>query len=204
MTELDLPKLIRESLAEEGTPVPEDAEVWRSLESLSEALPAVGHRTEALEKLLRATEQLPQRYAPFYARMASLLDLDEASVEKLLTSAADPSIWRWGGLPGIRTLDVKGGPRVAKAKTFLVRFAPGARLPQHRHQATESVLILEGGYRDYDGNDHQAGDLHEMGPGSSHGFVVFPDEPCVALAVYEGELEFSSWPLRWLAKAMGR
>lgn len=204
MREPELPTFIRESLAEDGSEAPSDEELLRSLDGLAEALPAVALPPGSLERLLGEVEKWPMRYAPFYARLAELLDLDEAGVEKILTVAAASRVWRWGGLPGIRTLDVTGGPRIAGATAVLIRFEAGVRLPQHRHQAEERVLILEGGYRDYDGKAHEAGELHQMAAGTSHGFVIFPDEPCVALAVYRGELEFASWPLRLLAKIMGR
>ncbi len=201
MTESDLPAFIRDSLEDEAAT---DDELLSSLAHLAEVLPPVQPGSGATRTLLAAVEKMPLRYAPFYARVAALLDVDEGTVEALLARASDQALWRWGGLPGVQTLDVKGGPSVRDAHAFFIRFSPGARLPEHRHEGDEQVLILEGGYREYSGKTFEAGDLHKMAAGSTHGFLVFPDQPCVALAVYHGHLRFSSLPLRWLAKLMGR
>ena len=93
------------------------------------------------------------------------------------------------------------GQEVLQAR---VDFAPGASFPAHRHRGDERVLLLEGGYVDDSGTEYGPGDLHEMPKGSSHGFRVLPDEPCVAAAVYRGRLRFASWPLRLLAWILRR
>ncbi|MDX2052923.1 MAG: cupin domain-containing protein [Polyangiaceae bacterium] len=204
MTAPDVPNFVRESFEGEEASSAPDEKLLSSLAQLPAALPKVPPSDAVLARLMAQVEELPHRYAPFLPRIATLLELDEAAAEKLLSGAAEASAWRFGGLPGLRTFDVTGGPSLGAAQTFFIRFAPGARLPEHRHEGREQVLILEGGYREYSGKVYEAGDLHEMAAGSTHGFVVFPNEPCVALAVYRGRLRFSSLILRWLSRAMGR
>ncbi|MEY4579558.1 MAG: hypothetical protein RL701_4261 [Pseudomonadota bacterium] len=145
----------------------------------------------------------PLRYAPFYDRIAELFDLPEAAVVEQLTRLADPQVWRFAGLPGVRTLTVKGGPRVAGAETVLARFAPGTRFPQHRHAGHEKVLVLEGSYTDSEGVEHRAGELREWPAGSKHSFRVSKSEVCIFASVVYGR-EFEALPLRLLARALGR
>lgn len=56
---------------------------------------------------------------------------------------------------------------------------------------------------DRGGKMFRSGDLHEMGEGSEHGFVVAPDEPCVAAACHHG-IEFASRFLQLLARLFER
>jgi quercetin dioxygenase-like cupin family protein len=146
--------------------------------------------------------QPPLRYAPFYDRLAELFDLSEAALIAQLTRLADPHVWRFTGLPGVRDVAVQGGPRVAGAETVLARIAPGTRFPRHRHGGLERVLVLEGSYTDSEGIVHRAGEYREWPAGSKHSFRVSKSEVCIfASAVYNRE--FEALPLRLLARAMG-
>lgn len=170
-----------------------------AVERLPDLVPVVIAPALGRKKLLEAVSELPLRYAPFFARLASLWDLSEDDVMNELERAKDNEQWRWTALPGIRLFDVQGGEKTSSAAVRLVRFSPGFRFPMHRHKGHERVLILEGHYTDSSGTVYRSGDLHEMDEGSEHGFVVAEDEPCVAAVVEEGR-EFQSVLLRVLAK----
>jgi hypothetical protein len=183
---------------------PEDAE----LADASEA--GVAGRAEAfapsrglLDRLESSLRDPANRYAPFFARVAELFDLPEASVAEALAQLAEPKAWRFAGLPGIHHVAIDGGPRVRAAETLFVRFAPGVRFPKHRHTGLERVLVLEGSYRDSTGVVHRAGELREWTEGSEHGFVVDRGQPCIFASVVFGR-RFSAWPLRALASVLGR
>jgi anti-sigma factor ChrR (cupin superfamily) len=145
----------------------------------------------------------PHRYAPFFASAAELLDLPQAALIEQLARLADPAAWRFAGLPGIHQMAVAGGPRVRNAETLFVRFAPGVRFPEHRHTGIERVLVLEGSYRDSSGVEHRPGELRTWLEGSAHSFEVTRDHGCIFASVVFGR-RFSSWPLRALAKILGR
>jgi anti-sigma factor ChrR (cupin superfamily) len=98
---------------------------------------------------------------------------------------------------------LKGGPRSADATCYLAHFAAGLSFPDHRHRGHEAVLLLEGSYTDRNGRVFRSGDSHEMTEGSEHGFVVAPDEPCIAAARHHG-IEFSSRVLQLLARLFER
>ncbi|HEX9618547.1 MAG TPA: cupin domain-containing protein [Polyangiaceae bacterium] len=198
-----LPAFLRDSLngAEASLSDAEARELLGRVPSLLEPERAgdAGRR-----RLLDAVNEAPHRYAPFFGRVARLFDISEAATEEIFTRLKHPRSWRMSGLYGVRTLDVAAGPSTEGAQTVLVRFAPGARFPVHRHQGNERVLVLEGSYTDDAGVVYSSGSLHEMTAGSEHGFVVSREGPCIAAAVVHGRLHFKAWPLRLLARLTGR
>jgi quercetin dioxygenase-like cupin family protein len=193
----ELPEFVREALEEES--VDGVAAVARLPELLSPVAPGA----EGLGRLMQAVSEPPLRYAPFYDRLGQLWDLSEDSVVAVLERSRDDREWRRAPLPGLKLLRLEGGPRASSATCYLAHFAPGLSFPEHRHKGHESVLLLEGSYTDRGGTVYRSGDAHEMGEGSEHGFVVAPDEPCIAAACHHG-IEFTSRFLQILARLFER
>ncbi len=189
----ELPEFVEEL----GDDVPNDDRM--AIGELHRVLEASSPSALAASRLLRAVEELPLRYAPFFERLADLWDLPVDRVEAVLERAKAPNEWRKAALPGLRLLDVEGGERVRDADVHLVRFSPGMRFPRHRHPGDEALFVLEGSYRDTSGRVVRPGDLHEMDAGSEHGFVVGRGEPCIAASVQRGR-EFTGWLIRFLSK----
>jgi len=156
-----------------------------------------------LAQLLSSIERPPLRYAPFYSRIAELFDLSEDAAIAQCARLAEPDAWRFAGMPGIKNVVVQGGPRVKDAEVMFVRFAPGMRFPRHKHTGSERVLVMEGSYIDSDGLEHGTGELRVWEPGTSHGFRISSEEPCIVAAVVHGRT-FESLPLRLLARLLGR
>lgn len=75
--------------------------------------------------------------------------------------------WARSPVPGVErmTLDPAGG-ETGRATGFM-RFAPGARFPDHEHAAGEEILVLAGALIDERG-EHRAGTYLRNGPGSRH------------------------------------
>ncbi|HEY3593741.1 MAG TPA: cupin domain-containing protein, partial [Polyangiaceae bacterium] len=132
-----------------------------------------------------------------------LWDITEAEVDGVFAKSSQRSAWKRTPLPGVRTLGVSGGPHSGQADTFMVRFAPGMDFPRHRHQGSEALLVLEGSYTDSSGRVVEPGDLHEMSPGTEHGFHVAERGPCVGAVVQNGR-EFTGPFLKILAKVLDR
>jgi quercetin dioxygenase-like cupin family protein len=195
--ERELPEFVREALAE--GPVEGAADIERLPELLSPLAPEGG----SLGRLMLAVAEPPLRYAPFYGRLGNLWDLPEERVVAVLERARDEREWRRAPLPGLKLLRLTGGAGAASASCYLAHFAAGLSFPEHRHRGQESVLLLEGSYTDRGGQVYRSGDVHTMGEGSEHGFVVSPDEPCVAAVRHHG-IEFSSRFLRLLARLFER
>lgn len=72
-------------------------------------------------------------------------------------------------------------------KLALLRYAPGARVPEHLHTGMEYIQILAGSQQDERGVYH-AGTLLVNLPGSRHS--VASPEGCVVLAVWELPVQF--------------
>ena len=68
------------------------------------------------------------------------------------------------------------------ASAALLRYAPGARVPKHRHNGFEHILVLEGSQQDEQAI-YLAGTLLINGPGSGHS--VASETGCVVLAIWE-------------------
>lgn len=65
--------------------------------------------------------------------------------------------------------------------TCLLKWAPGATLPMHRHPEIEQTWVLEGSFYDHDGIC-RAGEYVWRRPGSFH--QTHSDEGAVILAIY--------------------
>jgi quercetin dioxygenase-like cupin family protein len=194
----ELPEVWREALGDEdGADLEFAARLPELLEA--EATPGGG----GLDRLLKSVGEPPLRYAPFFDRVGQLWDLGEDQVSATFAKLKDPSAFQRTPLPGVRVLNVAGGPRTAGAETFLVRFAPGTRFPRHRHPGPEKLLVLEGSYTDTAGTRVGPGDLHEMEPGSEHGFLVDKSEVCIGAAIQYGR-EFTGPFMRLIAALFDR
>ncbi|MCJ7873866.1 cupin domain-containing protein [Marinovum sp. 2_MG-2023] len=76
----------------------------------------------------------------------------------------------------------RGGPDVA-----LLRYAPGASVPRHRHTGLETILVLAGTQSD-DTGSFAAGSLVFNPNGTEH--RVWSDEGCTVLIQWEKPVEF--------------
>src|SRR5262245_50628894 len=72
--------------------------------------------------------------------------------------------------------------------TVLIRMQPGCGYPAHRHVSLEEVFILQGGYRDKQG-EHCAGEYILNETGSAHAPIALDGEDCIMLAVAHGGIE---------------
>jgi anti-sigma factor ChrR (cupin superfamily) len=87
--------------------------------------------------------------------------------------------------PGVGILKLAGsgeGPTAA-----LLRYAPGARVPSHRHLGFELIYVLSGAQSDERGT-YEAGTLVVNRSGDRHS--VWSDEGCLVLIVWEKNIEF--------------
>ena len=73
-----------------------------------------------------------------------------------------------------------------QTKLALLRYAPGAAVPEHLHTGMEYIQILAGSQQDERGV-YQAGTLLVSFPGTRHS--VASPEGCVVLAVWEAPVQ---------------
>jgi quercetin dioxygenase-like cupin family protein len=168
----ELPGLLREARLD-------DSDGARLGQALSELVPPSKAPPQLLRERLLATVARPRlRFAPLFASLSELFDLDDTDLAALFERAALPAAWASSAVPGAQLLHLAGGPRVATADNGLVRIDAGARFPHHRHLGQERVLVLEGGYRDEpSGRLYLPGDWHEMPAGTTHAYTALPDQP---------------------------
>jgi anti-sigma factor ChrR (cupin superfamily) len=76
--------------------------------------------------------------------------------------------------------------REGDRQTVLVRYAPGAVVPRHRHLGEEQIFVLEGAVAD-DTGICRAGDFARRPPGCIH--TVESPEGALVLAIISGSTE---------------
>lgn len=98
--------------------------------------------------------------------------------------------WRWIGR-GVqwRSVDV---PASDGSRVFMLKAAPGTRLPRHRHTGTEWTCVFEGAFR-HDFGRFGAGDFDEADESVEHNPVVEDGEPCICLVAMRGSIELRGW-----------
>lgn len=98
--------------------------------------------------------------------------------------------WRWIG-PGVEMRPIVL-PETNDVRVFLLKGAPGTRLPQHSHSGTELTSILVGFYA-HAGGHFGAGDFEDADEDVEHRPVVGGDEACICLVALEGRLKLSGF-----------
>ena len=98
--------------------------------------------------------------------------------------------WRWVGR-GVhwRPVDVPCEPG---SRVFMLKAAPGIRLPHHRHTGTEWTCVFQGAF-EHDLGRYGPGDFDEADETMEHKPAVEDGVPCVCLVALQGNIEFQGW-----------
>lgn len=80
--------------------------------------------------------------------------------------------------PGVEIYWLEKGTTGADPSLALLRYAPGARVPLHRHLGLETIVVLEGIQSD-DGGDYPQGSVVLNAEGTEH--RVWSEDGCVVL-----------------------
>jgi putative transcriptional regulator len=108
--------------------------------------------------------------------------------------------WRWVGRGlYLRLISI---PEPQGNIVFLLKAAPGTRLPHHRHAGTEWTCVLEGSFT-YDLKRYHRGDFDEADETVLHSPAVVGDAPCVCLIALQGRLELEGWLGRLMQPFVG-
>jgi len=151
---------------------------------------------DALARTLARIDRDP--HTPTTAPVAPGIDadLDEGLDEGLdvgLPACLSPYAmgrWRWVG-PGVQMRPVLV-PDSGKLHVFLLKGAPGIKLPQHSHEGSEFTSILSGSYR-HEGGEFGAGDFEEADADIEHRPIVGKDMSCICLVALDGRLKLSGF-----------
>ena len=179
------------SLAKAGVP---DADVAVT----KDAVAAIGLTTKAeappggLRERVLASHQRQGRYGVFADRIARLFDLPLADAEALMKRIEQPSEWTAFLVEGLEMIPVTAGPKRAGAIATLVRIQPGAKFPEHAHRGDETMLVLDGGFREpaEGGEEVWRGDEIFRDDGTEHALLALPGVPCVAAVLIFGHGDF--------------
>lgn len=97
--------------------------------------------------------------------------------------------WRWIG-PGVqwRSVDVSSADGV---RVFMLKAAPGTRLPRHKHTGTEWTCVFEGAFR-HDLGRYGPGDFDEADESVEHNPTVEDGVACVCLVALQGNIQLQS------------
>ena len=167
------------------------------LEDIINALEPQTPSTGLAESILAALPQ--RRFARFTQDVAELLDIASAQAEKLLDGIDKKANWSDGPIEGMTIYHVEGGPRVARAITGFTRIESGGGFPEHKHLGKESILILQGYFKDTVSDVvHGPGDIVHMASQTSHGFEVLEGATQLTyLVVVQEGVEIAGAPIMY-------
>jgi putative transcriptional regulator len=95
---------------------------------------------------------------------------------------------RLGGRVQLRPIEVPSNDGV---RVFLLKGAPGTRLPRHRHIGTEWTCVFQGAFRHELGR-YGAGDFDEADETIEHHPVVGDGVPCICVVALQGGIKLQS------------
>lgn len=98
--------------------------------------------------------------------------------------------WQWVG-PGVYRQFIEV-PDDTGTRVFMLKAAPGTRLPDHRHVGTEWTCVLKGAFR-HDHGRFGAGDFDEADDSVDHNPYVEEGEECICLVALNGHVEMTGW-----------
>lgn len=82
-------------------------------------------------------------------------------------------------------------------RVFMLKAAPGKRIPRHRHTGTEWTCVFEGAFR-HDLGRYGAGDFDEADERHEHNPVVENGVPCICLVAMQGGIALQGFVGRLL------
>jgi putative transcriptional regulator len=103
--------------------------------------------------------------------------------------------WRWIGR-GVQWRPVQIESKEG-VRTFMLKAAPGTKLPRHRHTGTEWTCVFQGAFRHELGR-YGPGEFDEADETIEHDPVVEEGNVCICLVALQGDIKFQSWMGRLL------
>src|ERR1700722_4690855 len=98
--------------------------------------------------------------------------------------------WRWIG-GGVQWRPVDGASDEG-VRVFMLKAAPGTKLPRHRHTGTEWTCVFEGAFT-HDLGRYGSGDFDEADASVEHNPTVDAAHGCVCLVALQGHIELQGW-----------
>lgn len=165
--------------------------------AMLQALDSAELEDYALARILASIERPPPVFRPAVAGSISSLLRGVDAPRALAGVEVGPTRWM---APGIRIARLKDAGLDERA--YLLRVAPGMRMPEHGHRGRELTLVLKGAFSDSMGR-YRVGDLVETGEAHEHAPTVDSDGDCVCLIAAQGVMRMKAWLPRMLQPAFG-
>lgn len=163
----------------------DDAGLAALLEGLALSVEPLSPPSSAKERLVGESAEPGKRFFPFLDRLTKMVHLGVDTVKGLLAKIDDATAWEPMG-PDIGLMHLPTAPATAGADVGFVKLRAGARFPVHTHLGAETVLVLQGGFRDEDGTEYVAGDVVEEVGDTTHYFDALPGPDLVYAVVVFG------------------
>ena len=112
----------------------------------------------------------------------------------------DSLAWKIIG-PGVRAVRIPVAGR-DDSRLWLLRAAPGTRLPEHGHRGSELTLVVKGRYAVGD-SIYVAGDLEDVDDDDWHRPTVGDDEECICVVATDAPLRLKGVFARLLQPMIG-
>lgn len=145
-------------------------------------------------RLLATISESGERFSPLFGKLTQFFDLSADALRAEFERASRESEWEQGPLPWVSLFHFAGGPAVAGLDTGFVRIKKGMPFPPHRHQGSEHVLILDGGYHDDAQRWWGPGDLHVMTEGSQHALQMSADQDVLLAVILAAGIQVVGMP----------
>ncbi|MGI8525751.1 MAG: ChrR family anti-sigma-E factor [Pseudolabrys sp.] len=142
-----------------------------------------GATARALDRLTREPASLSQARD----KLPTQPVVWKSGQDTLLGYSLDP--WRWVS-PGLRYRAVNL-PAGNETRVFMLKAAPGLKLPSHRHTGTELTCVLAGAFI-HEGGRYAAGDCDDADQDVGHSPLIDQGEECVCLVAMQGEIKLTS------------
>jgi hypothetical protein len=151
----------------------DDADLVFGLEQIVDDLQPQSPSSSLESRILSSL--LENRFERFTTDVASLLDVDPVQAKELLDGIDASDNWVDGPVEGMTIYHVDGGPKVARAITGFARIPSDKGFPEHKHLGRESILVLQGYFKDSVSQEvFGPGDIAHMETDSAHAFEVLP------------------------------
>jgi len=170
------------------------AELFAKLSALAPAEADAFALARGRARLLATVSESSERFSPLFGKLTQFFDLSSDALREQFKRASVATEWEQGPLPWVSLFHFQGGPALAGLDTGFVRIEKGMPFPAHRHQGTEKVLILDGGYHDDSGRYWGPGALHVMTAGSEHALRMSAHQDVLLAVVLEAGIEVVGKP----------
>ena len=102
------------------------------------------------------------------------------------------SLGKWRRIaPGLQWRPV-AVPAAEGTRVFMLKAAPGIRIPHHAHAGLEWTCVLQGAFSHQLGR-YGAGDFDEADATIEHQPVVEDGVECICLVALQGQIQLKSW-----------